>query len=152
MPAHNKFMLSPLRGWDVLRYASSAPNKGVKHPQGNLVQYFLIIGAAINFVGAIKLGIESLYMSHEVEADHIQLKLFVIGVASIFGIMYVYLFFHSQYVYPFLFFGTGLKAWAFISCFYLLIKRRIGYKLFCEFGLTNGVVAGMFAALLAGHA
>ena len=26
---YDKFMLSPLRGWDVLRFAPVAPNKGV---------------------------------------------------------------------------------------------------------------------------
>ncbi len=115
------------------------------------MQYFLLIGAALNFIGAFKLAAESLSMPSNSEAEHVQLKLFVLGVAVTLGAMYIYLFFNVQYIYPFLVFGTGLKIWAFISCLYLLIVDRINYKLFFEFGLSNGVVAAMFTVLLVSH-
>ena len=115
------------------------------------MQYFLLVGAALNFLGALKLGLESIINSRHAVEEYLQLKLFVFGVATTFGLIYLYLYFNPVYIHPFLVFGAGLKAWAFVSCFFLFIMGRIGFRLLFEFGITNGVVAVMFMILLANH-
>ncbi|GAA5315155.1 MAG: hypothetical protein AseanaTS_03590 [Candidatus Pelagadaptatus aseana] len=110
--------------------------------------YILLIGAALNFSGAAKLAFEFFRLGEQAAAEHRQLKLFVMGVATVFGALYLYLFAHPQFIDPFLWFGAALKAWAFITCLYLKLTGRIDRKLFLEFGLTNGVVAVMFVMLL----
>ena len=63
------------------------------------MQYFLLVGAAVNFLGAIKLVLE-LARQPINQPEYLQLKLFVVGVAATFGVMYVYLFFFAQYIFP----------------------------------------------------
>ena len=91
-------------------------------------------------------------LSSSAPEEFFQLKLFVIGVAATFGSIYLYLFFNTAYIYPFLIFGAALKAWAFISCLFLYVRKRIKFKLFFEFGILNGLVAIMFVALLVSNA
>ena len=54
-------------------------------------------------------------------------------------------------VIPFLIFGAALKSWAFIVGLYLYFIKRIGLKMFIEFGVSNGIVAALFWLLIQYH-
>ena len=113
----------------------------------------LLVGVALNYLGALKL-LKEVILSPPVATDpqeYFQLTLFVIGAAATFGTIYLYLYFNTDYIYPFLVFGAVLKTWAFLTCLYLYMIKRIDFKLYFEFGILNGLVAAMFIVLLAYH-
>lgn len=117
------------------------------------MDYILLIGAALNYSGSLKLLKEAFTSPPDatLPEEYFQIKLFVVGVAATFGSLYLYLFFNTQFVVPFLIFGAALKAWAFLTCLYLLVVKRIQFKLFFEFGILNGIVAVLFACLIVHH-
>ncbi len=115
------------------------------------MHYILLIGAGYNFIGCLKLLKELFISAPPLETDnqeYYQLKLFVAGVAVTFGALYVYLFFYPQYIFPILIFGAGLKSWAFLGSLYLYLLKRLDLKTFFDFGITNGVIACLFWALI----
>ncbi|MGI1677651.1 MAG: hypothetical protein K6L75_02885 [Cellvibrionaceae bacterium] len=115
--------------------------------------YILLAGVFLNYLGALGL-LKEIIISPPKSSDpeeYFQLKLFVIGVATTFGSIYLYLFFNNDLIFPFLIFGASLKIWAFATSLYLYATQRIKVKLFFEFGILNGVIAVMFMALLVHH-
>lgn len=110
------------------------------------INYVLILGAALNGYGAVSLFISSLRGMHRVSGpdDYWQLRLFVAGTALTFGMFYIYLFYKPEFVWPFLIFGAALKSWAFLLSLSLFKARKLSGKAMIEFGLSNGLVAGLF--------
>jgi hypothetical protein len=117
------------------------------------LNYILVIGAALNFIAGLKLFSEIIFFPplKSDPVEYISLKLFVVGVAFTFGSVYTYLFYNLEYIIPFLIFGAALKSWAFIVGLYLYFIKRIGLKMFIEFGVSNGIVAALFWLLIQYH-
>jgi hypothetical protein len=115
--------------------------------------YVLLIGAAFNFYGAFTLlrtAIGALASEPGASDRSLHLTLFVAGTATVFGSLYVYLFFHPAFVFPFLIFGASLKTWAFLLSLYLYAKGRAPRQVLLEFGVGNGVIAALFWLCIAG--
>lgn len=109
----------------------------------------LLAGAALNGYGAFQFFIRAIQNSqyaHE-PADYRQLQLFVAGTAMTFAVLYLYLFWHSYYAWPFLLFGAALKSWAFSISLFLYLKKGLKWQIFAEFGLSNGFVALLFGSI-----
>lgn len=108
--------------------------------------YVLIAGAALNGYGAVNLFISSLRGMHRISGpdDYWQLRLFVSGTALTFGLFYLYLFFKPEFVWPFLIFGAALKSWACLLSLALYKAEKLSRRAMVEFGLSNGLVAGLF--------
>ncbi len=118
------------------------------------LNYILLIAAVLNILSGIKLLLEVISTSRGSEGpeDYCFLKLFVVGVAFTFASLYIYLFFHSAYVMPFIIFGALLKTWAFFVGLYLYVSKRITARTFGEAGVSNGIVAGLFWFLVFSYA
>jgi len=111
------------------------------------VIYVLLLGAAFNFYGAFTLlrtAIRAMAPAPGAFDPSLHLTLFVAGTAAVFGSLYTYLFFHPEFVFPFLVFGAALKTWAFLLSLYLYVKRRVPRQLLLEFGVANGAIAVLF--------
>ncbi|OFX25086.1 MAG: hypothetical protein A2V77_05775 [Anaeromyxobacter sp. RBG_16_69_14] len=80
--------------------------------------------------------------------DYMLYRLFTIGAAFTFGAIYLYLYFHSWYVHPFLWFGVALKYWAFAVALIALLRYKLPVTIFLVFGVSNLVVAALFTAYL----
>lgn len=109
-------------------------------------EFALLAGAALNGYGAFQFfhrAMQNSQNTHE-PADYRQLQLFVAGTAMTFAVLYLYLFWHSYYVWPFLLFGAALKSWAFFISLFLYLKKGLKWPIFAEFGLSNGFVALLF--------
>lgn len=107
----------------------------------------LLVGVVLNFYGATRLlaeALASLRAQPEDTEEYLQLKLFTAGTAAVFGCMYLYLFFHISNAVPFLAFGAALKTWALLVSVLLYVKRRLSLRRLLEFGVSNGLVAGLF--------
>ncbi len=115
-----------------------------------MMDYILLAGAALNFTGSIKMFREICKAApSETDAqEYLQLKMFVTGVAATFGSLYVYLFFNPELIVPILLFGALLKSWAFITSLFLYRIKRLHFKAFSEFGLSNGIAAVLFWVLI----
>lgn len=112
--------------------------------------YILLFGAVFNILGGINLlrvGL-SIKPVESLPEDYSLYKLFVAGVAVTFGALYIYLFFNTEYIIPFLVFGAALKTWALISSGYYYFINQISLKLFIEFGVSNGIIASLFWILI----
>ena len=116
--------------------------------------YILLIAAALNILSGIKLSLELVSASGASEGpeDYRFLKLFVVGVAFTFASLYIYLFFNTAYVFPFVIFGASLKTWAFFVGLYLYVSKRITAKAFGEAGVSNGIVACLLWFMVVSHA
>jgi hypothetical protein len=77
-------------------------------------------------------------------ADHDQLKAFTAGTAATFGAFYLYLYASDEPAFPLLIFGASLKTWAFALSVVLRAQHRLDRKDLFSFGVSNGVVAGLF--------
>ena len=110
----------------------------------------MLVGVALNWAGAVKLAREvwPADRSRELAWDYQQLKAFTAGTAATFGAFYLYL--RQQRVVPLLVFGASLKTWAFVLSAVLRIERRLGRRSFISFGVSNGIVAALFWAHMAG--
>lgn len=106
----------------------------------------LLTGAALNGYGAYQFFYRAIKNSKHAEEpdDYRQLQLFVAGTAMTFATLYLYLYWHSYYVWPFLLFGAALKSWAFLISLFLYRKGRLKWQAFAEFGLSNAFVALLF--------
>jgi hypothetical protein len=126
----------------------------VKHYGIMNLNYILLIGAALNILSGIKLFLEVISASNVSEGpeDYRFLKLFVVGVAFTFASLYIYLFFNTAYVLPFVVFGASLKTWAFFVGLHLYVSKRITTKTFVEADVSNGIIAGLFWFMVVGHA
>jgi hypothetical protein len=73
------------------------------------LHWVLLLGVALNWLGALQIAVASLRELRTVQAppDYWQLRFFVAGTAATFGAMYLYLFFHAEYVRPFLWFSAN---------------------------------------------
>jgi hypothetical protein len=108
----------------------------------------LLSGVALNWVGAAKLAREVWLSNGRVgaPADYDQLKAFTSGTAATFGAFYLYLFATKKPVVPLLMFGASLKTWAFVLSGLLRAQGRLSRANFLSFGVTNGLIAGLFWA------
>jgi hypothetical protein len=115
------------------------------------LHWVLLLGVALNWYGAIMglLSASKTIGTFDAPSDYWLSRLFLAGTAATFGTMYLYLWFHPEYVWPFLAFGAALKTWAFLIAAYLSSKGIIGKPLFVQFGVSNGIVALLFWAYLA---
>lgn len=110
------------------------------------VSWMLLVGAALNLAGAAKLLI---FEGHATNGESVLFKWFTAGAATVFGCLYLFLYWHTPYVHPFLFFGAALKTWASVIALVLFVRREISGRRFVDFGITNGLVALGFWVYLA---
>jgi hypothetical protein len=113
------------------------------------MQAILLVGVALNWLGAAKLFIECVFAmraatSSDSPAEYLQFKLFTAGTAATFGSLYLYLYIHPRFVIPFLIFGAALKTWAFLLSLALFLMRRLSRQTLFEFGVSNGIVGTLF--------
>jgi hypothetical protein len=113
------------------------------------VHAILLIGVALNWLGAAKLFMETLLAVRSATdstslAEHLQFKLFAAGTAAVFGSLYLYLYIHPVFVIPFLAFGAALKTWALLLSLYLFLIGRMTRRTLFEFGVSNGIVGTLF--------
>lgn len=103
-----------------------------------MTNYLLLVGTALNYVGAISvLPPSSRRNLAIVSGRHAQAELFIAGVEASFGTLYL---FRPQYIIPFIVFGASLKIWAFLIALSVYRTRRIERREFILFGVSNGVV------------
>jgi hypothetical protein len=115
----------------------------------------LLLGAAMNFAGFLGMLISlrlhmpfsfpTLPQKEDINPpDYVLHRLFSAGTVLTFGIMFLYLYYHSEYIHPFLVFGMALKYWVFLSCLisYLIYKMPKDI-LFC-FGVPSLAMAMLF--------
>jgi hypothetical protein len=114
----------------------------------------LLSGVALNWFGAAKLANEVWLARRELAppADYDQLKAFTAGTAATFGSFYLYLYVGKKPVAPLLMFGAALKVWAFLLSVILYVQRRLDRGSFLSFGISNGVVGGLFWIHIAAEA
>ena len=106
----------------------------------------LLGGVALNWCGAAKIAREVWLAKRQPAppADYDQLKAFTAGTAAIFGSFYLYLYVAKKPVVPLLMFGAALKTWAFVLSVILVAQGRLDRGNFLSFGVSNGVVGGLF--------
>ncbi|MGA2452615.1 MAG: hypothetical protein ABSG93_03760 [Solirubrobacteraceae bacterium] len=114
----------------------------------------LLSGVALNWLGAAKLAREVWLAKRQPEppADYDQLKAFTAGTAATFGSFYLYLYVAKKPVVPLLMFGAALKMWAFVLSVILFVQGRLDRGNFLSFGVSNGVVGGLFWVHIAAEA
>jgi hypothetical protein len=113
------------------------------------MQAILLVGVALNWLGATKLFVEAMFAvraapNSSSPAEYLQLKLFTAGTAAVFGSLYLYLYVHPVFVVPFLAFGAALKTWAFLLSLYLFLIGRLSRRALFEFGVSNAIVGALF--------
>jgi hypothetical protein len=119
----------------------------------------LLIGAVMNFMGfagmlismrlKLPFSFPALPQTEDINPpDYVLHRLFSAGTVLTFGIMFAYLYFHTEYAQPFLVFGMALKYWVFLASLvsYLVYKMPKDI-LFC-FGLPSLAVAVLFSYYL----
>lgn len=111
----------------------------------------LLSGVVLNWLGALGIAREVWPAKPDSDAapDGEHFTAFAAGTAATFGSYYLYLYAARKPAYPWLVFGAALKTWAFVLSVILRRERRIGSKAFREFGVSNGIVGGLFWALIA---
>jgi len=110
------------------------------------MNWILLVGAALNLAGAVQF----LVVERRITNGELALfKWFTAGAATTFAWLYLFLYWHTGYVHPFLYFGAALKTWAFVIALVLLLRREVSARRFAEFGATNGLVAIGFWTYLA---
>lgn len=114
----------------------------------------LLCGAALNWFGAAKIARDVWLANRQPDppADYDQLKGFAAGTAATFGSFYLYLYVTKKPVVPLLMFGAALKMWAFVLSVILLAQGRLDRGNFLSFGVSNGVVGGLFWVHIAAEA
>jgi len=111
-------------------------------------------GVALNWFGAAKIAREVWLAKRQpvAPADYDQLKAFTAGTAATFGSFYLYLYVAKKPVVPLLMFGAALKTWAFVLSVILFAQGRLDRGNFLSFGVSNGVVGGLFWVHIAADA
>jgi hypothetical protein len=106
----------------------------------------LLAGVALNWIGAVKLAREVWLRERcaDPPADYDQLKAFAAGTAATFGAFYLYLYVNDEPAVPLLMFGASLKTWAFVLSVVLRAQNRLDRENLVSFGVSNGVVGGLF--------
>ena len=114
----------------------------------------LLAGVALNWLGAAKIArdVWARPPRPDVPADHDQLKAFASGTAATFGSFYLYLYVKRKPVVPLLMFGAALKMWAFVLSLILRAQGRLDRGNFLSFGVSNGLVGGLFWIHIAAEA
>lgn len=124
------------------------------------MEVILLVGAVFNIIGGIGIlgsvfvvipvGYPGIPETEDMEPkDYMQFRIFCAGTAFTFGIMYYYIYLNPQYAVPFLFFGMGLKFWAFLSSLIATIKYQMPKKIcLLFFGVPNLIVGILFAIYL----
>jgi len=114
----------------------------------------LLSGVALNWFGAAKIAREVWLgrRAPDPPGDYDQLKAFAAGTAATFGSFYLYLYVAKKPVVPLLMFGAALKMWAFVLSVILFAQGRLDRGNFLSFGVTNGVVGGLFWVHIAAEA
>jgi hypothetical protein len=119
----------------------------------------LLIGAALNLFGGFGILLTMLIKlpySFPVlpspdrinPSDYVLFRLFTSGTAFTFASMYIYLYFHPEYVMPFLVFGMALKYWAFLASLISFIRYKLPRDILFNFGFSNLAVALLFTYYL----
>jgi hypothetical protein len=119
----------------------------------------LLIGAVMNFVGCIGMllsmrfklpfSFPSLPQTKDINPpDYVLHRLFSAGTVLIFGIMFVYLYYHSEYVMPFLIFGVALKLWVFIASLISYLIFKMPKDVLLCFGVPSLAIAMLFSYYL----
>ncbi len=123
------------------------------------MDYILLIGSAVNMIGGIMI-ILSLFRPLPFSfpplppreainpGDYLLFRLFTAGTAFSFGSLYLYLFWHTQFAFPFLIFGMALKYWAFLASLIAYFKTGLPVSVLLNFGMMNLLVALLFTAYL----
>ena len=116
----------------------------------------LLLGAVLNGIGGVSI-VSSMFVSvpysfpklpsrDEINpSDYPLFRLFTAGTAFCFSALYMYLYVHPQYAFPFLIFGMMLKYWAFAVSLVAYIKYRVPIHVFIGFGCINFVFAVLFS-------
>jgi hypothetical protein len=106
----------------------------------------LLSGVALNWFGAAKIAREVWLGQRpsDAPADHDQLKAFTAGTAATFGSFYLYLYLAKKPLVPLLMFGAALKTWALVLSVILCAQGRLDRRHLLSFGVSNGVVGGLF--------
>lgn len=123
------------------------------------MKIILLIGAALNCIGGISIilsmfralpfGFPKLPAAGEINPnDYLLYRLFTAGTAICFSSLYLYLYLHPEFAYPFLVFGMALKYWAFMASMVAFVKSRLPVPVLVNFGIMNLVVAVLFSAYL----
>ncbi|MBU1171722.1 MAG: hypothetical protein KKD44_19385 [Proteobacteria bacterium] len=123
------------------------------------MESILLIGGVFNLIGGIGIllsifiripfGYPGIPPAGDiVPRDYMQFRFFCVGTAFSFGTMYLYLYRHPQHAIPFLFFGMGLKYWAFASSLIAKIRYNMPNDAFLLFGVSNLLVGVLFTIYL----
>lgn len=75
-------------------------------------------------------------------------RLFVGGTAITFGLAYLHLVLGTVYRTPLLFFGTGLKYWAFVAALVSYLSFGLPASVLVLFGVLNLLFAVLFTVVL----
>jgi hypothetical protein len=115
-------------------------------PRARESRAILLAGVALNWIGAVKLAREVWLRERcaDPPADYDQLKAFAAGTAATFGAFYLYLYVNDEPAVPLLMFGASLKTWAFVLSVVLRAQNRLDRENLVSFGVSNGVVGGLF--------
>jgi hypothetical protein len=79
-------------------------------------------------------------------------RLFVGGTAITFGLAYLYVARSGRYREPILFFGTGLKYWAFVAAVISYAFYDLSLTMLLLFGIANLGFALLFTLILKNNA
>ena len=100
------------------------------------MSWILLVGAVLNLAGA-----GQLLIVEKADGELALFRWFTAGAAAVFAAIYLFLFWHTSFVHPVLYFGAALKTWAFAIALALYLRRQISGRRFVEFGITNLLVA-----------
>ena len=81
-------------------------------------------------------------------SDYVMHRLFSAGTVLTFGIMFVYLYYHPEYVKPFLVFGMALKYWVFLACLISYFVYKMPKDILLGFGVPSFAMATLFSYYL----
>jgi hypothetical protein len=119
----------------------------------------LLIGAVMNLVGFIGMLVSmrlkmpfsfpALPQTKDINPpDYVMHRLFSAGTVLTFSIMFFYLYFHSEYVKPFLIFGMALKYWVFIASLISYLVYKMPKDVLLCFGVPSLAMAMLFSYYL----
>lgn len=115
----------------------------------------LLVGAVMNFFGffgmliSMRLNLPfsfpALPQTKEINPpDYVLHRLFSAGTVLTFGVMFVYLYFHSEYAQPFLIFGMALKYWVFLASLISYLMFKMPKDILLCFGVPSLAMAMLF--------
>jgi hypothetical protein len=115
----------------------------------------LLIGAVMNLFGFVGMLVSmrlkmpfsfpSLPPAKEINPpDYVLHRLFSAGTVLTFSIMFFYLYYHSEFVRPFLIFGMALKYWVFLASLISYIIFKMPRDVLLCFGVPSLAMAVLF--------